>query len=112
MPASFPRVRELALALPGVEEGVCFGTPTFYCRKKLMLRLRAEDGLLVVKTPLAERDELLARQPDVFSVTEHYRNYPCVLLDLTAVDEATLARMIEGAWRMLASKRQLAARVP
>ena len=48
MPASFPRVRALALALPGVEEGVCFGTPTFYCRKKLMLRLRAEDGLLVV----------------------------------------------------------------
>lgn len=75
-----------------------------------MLRLRDEDGLLVVKFPLEERDGLIGRQPDVFSVTEHYRNYPCVLLDLTAVDEPTQARMIEGAWRMLASKRQIAAR--
>ncbi|MBS0656839.1 MAG: MmcQ/YjbR family DNA-binding protein [Verrucomicrobia bacterium] len=109
MPASLQRVRELALALPGVEEGVCFGTPAFYCRRKLMLRLRDEDGLLVVKYPREQREDLIAGQPDVFSVTEHYLNYPCVLLDLAAVDEPTLRRMIEGAWRMLASRKQQAA---
>lgn len=108
MPATIEHVRDMALALPGVEEGVCFGTPTFYCRKKLILRLRDEDGLLVVKYPLEQRAELIARQPDLFSVTDHYRNYPCVLLDLTAVDRATLRRLIEGAWRMAASKTQLA----
>lgn len=41
--ATIELVRRLALALPGVEEGVCFGTPAFYVRRKLMLRLW-EDG--------------------------------------------------------------------
>ena len=39
MAANIRDVRRMALALPGVEEGVCHGTPAFYVRKRLMLRL-------------------------------------------------------------------------
>jgi hypothetical protein len=43
----------------------------------------------------------------VFSVTDHYRNYPAVLMNLLAVKRELLARMMEGAWRMQASRKQV-----
>lgn len=42
-PMNFETVRAVALALPGVEEGTCYGTPAFRVRGKFLLRLR-EDG--------------------------------------------------------------------
>lgn len=98
-------VRRLALAMPGVTEGVCFGTPTFYVRGKLMLRLKEDGETLVVKVPMEQRDGLLDAEPDLFSITEHYRNYPAVLVSLTNLGEARLVQLIEGAWRMVASKK-------
>ena len=49
MAATIELVRSLALALPGVEEGSCHGTPAFYVRRKLMLRLWEDGETLVVK---------------------------------------------------------------
>ena len=80
MAANIKLVREMALTLPGVTEGVCFGTPAFYLRKKLMLRLREDGETLVVKFPLQEREEAIEKEPDIFSITDHYENYPVVLV--------------------------------
>ena len=102
-------VRRLALALPGVQEGVCFGTPAFYVRRKLMLRLREDGETLVVRFPKEKRAALIEENPDVFSVTDHYRNYPAVLVNLLAVNREVLGRMIEGAWRLQASRKQVSA---
>ena len=102
-------VRQIAMSRPAVVEGVCFGTPTFYLRGKLMLRLWEDMETLVAKVPMEQRDGLLAAEPDIFSLTEHYRNYPCVLVSLPNVSRSRLAAIIESSWRMLASKRQLAA---
>jgi len=41
--------------------------------------------------------------------TDHYRNYPAVLVNLLAVKRELLGRMIEGAWRLQASRKQVAA---
>jgi len=109
MAATIELVRSMALALPGVEEGVCHGTPAFYVRRKLMLRLWEDGETLVVRFPKEKRAALIRQNPDVFSVTDHYRNYPAVLLNLLAVNRELLARMIEGAWRLQASARQVSA---
>ena len=109
MAASLDFVRRTALALPEVIEGVCFGTPAFYLRKKLMLRLREDGETLVIKIPMESRVALIDSDPDVFSVTDHYLNYPVVLASLHAIRPAVLAEMVEGAWRQLASRKQLAA---
>jgi hypothetical protein len=109
MAASFDFVRRTALALPEVIEGVCFGTPTFYLRKKLMLRLREDGETLVIKIPMEGRPGLINANPDVFSVTDHYLNYPVVLANLNAIQPELLESMVLGAWRQLASKKQLAA---
>jgi hypothetical protein len=109
MAATVEQVRTTALALPGVEEGVCHGTPAFYVRGRLMLRLWEDGETLVVRFPKEERAALMEENPDVFSVTDHYRNYPAVLLNLLAVDRKLLERMIEGAWRMQAPRKVVAA---
>jgi hypothetical protein len=41
--ATFDTVREIALSLPGVEEGTSYGTAAFRVRGKFLARLR-EDG--------------------------------------------------------------------
>jgi hypothetical protein len=109
MPADIRLVRELALALPKVEEGLCFGTPAFYVGRKLMLRLWQDGETLVVRYPKEQREALIDSNPDVFSVTEHYRNYSAVLVNLLAVNRDLLAKMIQGAWRMQAPKKLVAA---
>ena len=38
-----------------------------------------------------------------------YRNYPAVLVNLLAVNRELLSRMIEGAWRLQASRKQVSA---
>ena len=110
MPADLSLVRELALALPGVEEGVCFGTPAFYVGRKLMLRFWEDGETLVVRYPKEQREALIDSNPDVFFVTAHYENYPAVLINLLAVKRSLLKEMIEGAWRMQAPKKLVSVR--
>ena len=107
MAATIELVRRMALALAGVQEGVCHGTPAFYVRRKLMLRLWEDGKTLVVRFPMEKRAALIAEKPDVFSVTDHYRNYPAVLVNLRAVNRELLGQMIEGAWRLQASRKQV-----
>jgi len=42
-PVTWTTVRRLGLALPGLEEGLCFGTPALRVRGKFLARLK-EDG--------------------------------------------------------------------
>jgi len=108
MAATIATVRTLALALPGVQEGMCFGTPAFYVRRKLMARLWEDGETLVVRCPKEDREALIDGNPDVFSVTDHYRNYSAILVNLLAVNEGLLRKMIEGAWRLQVSRKRTA----
>lgn len=108
MPANIALVRRLALALPEVSEKICYGTPAFFVRKKLMLRLWEDGETLVAKLPMAERDDLIDSAPDVFFFTDHYRNYPAVLINLHAVSEKVLRERVAIAWRCVAPSRLLA----
>lgn len=102
-------VRRIMLALPGVEEGPCYGTPGFRVRRKFLARLRDHDEVLVVKCGFDERDFRLRVDPDTFFTTDHYRDYPTVLVRLDRVDAADLEDLLEHSWRQLAPKRLVAA---
>ena len=86
-PLSLDAVRELALALPGVEESTLYGAKSWKVRGKLVacqaINKSAEPNSLVVKIPFEQRDELIAAQPDVYYVTDHYVNYPSVVVRLS-----------------------------
>ncbi|MFL5756251.1 MAG: MmcQ/YjbR family DNA-binding protein, partial [Chloroflexota bacterium] len=91
-------VREIAAALPGIEESTSYGTPAFKVGARLFLRRLADPDLIVVFVGFEERDTLVAERPDSFLVTPHYRDHPMLVIRLPAVDPAELRRLIEGSW--------------
>src|SRR5437867_2456501 len=84
-PLNLQIVRRLFLALPGVEEGPCYGTPGFRVRGKFLARLWEDGETLVVKCGADERDFRMQVDPTTFFTTAHYRGYPTVLVRLTRV---------------------------
>ena len=97
----------MGLALPGVEEGLSYGTPALRVGKKLLARLKEDGETLVLKIGFDEREMLMEAEPASFFITDHYRGYPSVLVRLANVHPATLARLLEQAWREAAPKRLL-----
>ena len=106
----FDTVRKLGLALPGVEEYTCYGTPALRLRKRLLARLREDGTTLVVKLEDSQRELLMQVDPETYFLEPHYVGWSCVLVRLPRIRPDALARLLEDAWRRLASKRQLAER--
>jgi hypothetical protein len=102
------RVRKIALALPAVEEGRSWGTPAFKLRGKMIACVptnkAAEPDSLVVMIDFPQRDELLAAEPDVYYLKEHYVNYPCLLVRLKKVHPDALRDLIRMAWQYIDGK--------
>jgi|SRR5436190_23367163 len=106
--ANFETVRELALGLPDVEEATSYGTPAFKVRRKLVARLR-EEGVLVVRIDVSDKEFLVASQPATYFTTPHYDGYPAVLVRLSEIGRDELGRLLEAAWRYSAPARLVAA---
>ncbi|HST58314.1 MAG TPA: MmcQ/YjbR family DNA-binding protein [Longimicrobium sp.] len=105
---NFDEVRRIALALPGVEEGTSYGTPAFRVRGKFFARLREDGESLVLKCNLFERQYLVDDLPEVFYITDHYRDYPAVLVRISAVTPELLRERMEASWRIAAPKKLIA----
>jgi hypothetical protein len=69
----------------------------------LIVRWREDLNAVVVKTTFEEREGLMAEEPDVYFVTDHYLNYEWVLVNLATVSRDALEAMI-GRARELAIK--------
>lgn len=106
--SAFQVVRRFALALPGVEEGTCYGTAAFRVRGRFLARLREDGETLAVKCGFEERDFRMLSNPSVFFTTDHYRGYPTLLIRLPAARRADIRDILEQAWRVNAPKRLLA----
>ncbi|HLJ57530.1 MAG TPA: MmcQ/YjbR family DNA-binding protein [Chthonomonadaceae bacterium] len=100
--ADFDTVRQIALALPGVEEGSSYGTPGFRVKGKLFLRLQENGEILVARVDPDERAMLLAASPDTLTLTDHYRPHPWILVVLPAVSTEELHERIIAAWALSA----------
>ena len=95
---NFDTVRKIGLALPGVEESTAYGSPALKVRGKLLACVpahrSAEPGSLVVRVGFDDRAELLAADPDVYYVTDHYLNYTAVLVRLSRVTPDVLRDLL------------------
>jgi hypothetical protein len=105
----FGLVIEAAEGLPGIEEATSYGTRALRVRGKFLARLREDGESLVVRVLMVERDHLLQSDPKVFYITDHYRDYPAVLVHLSAVKAKVLRELIEQGWRRIAPKKLVAA---
>jgi hypothetical protein len=105
-------VRQLALALPGAEEGSCYGTPAFRVRGKLFARLHQSGESVVLRMDLEERAMRMQADPKAFYITEHYRRYPWMLVRFSAVRRGDLGDLVEDSWRRCAPQRLVAGYTP
>lgn len=107
--AAYRRVCALALALPGVEESTSYGTPSLKVKGKIMSRLRTEaEGALALRCDFIDRQILLQADPRTFFITDHYLNYPMILIRLHRVRRSALPDLIERAWRLVAPAKLIA----
>jgi hypothetical protein len=105
----YRRVLAIALALPGVEECTTYGTPGLKVKGKILSRLRTEaEGALALRCDFIDREILLRAAPRTFFVTDHYRDYPMVLVRLNKVRLRELPALIERAWRTVAPAKLVA----
>jgi hypothetical protein len=102
---TFDDVRKISLVWPEVEDGTSYGTSALKVRQKLLVRLKEDgDSMVMPGVPLDERDMLVESQPRVFYFTDHYKDYPMVLIRLSKARRATVEPLLRRQWRTLASK--------
>jgi hypothetical protein len=101
---TFEAVRLAAKALPEVVDSTSYGTPALKVRGKLLGRLHQDGECFVLRADLLDREILIQSDPAVFFITEHYRNYPWILVRFLTVDPEALPDLMERAWRLVAPK--------
>ena len=102
---TFDDIRKLALVWPEVEDGTSYGTLALKVRKKMLVRLREDnDSLVMPGVPPDEREMLIESQPNIFYFTDHYRDYPMVLIRLSRAKRGHVEPLLRRHWRTLASK--------
>ena len=96
--------RRLLLKLSNVTEGRSYGMPSFLLNGRFLARFRDDDTVLVLQlATISERDVLMELDPRAFFFTEHYRNYPAVLVRLAEIARPLLIDVVTEAWRHVAS---------
>ena len=110
----FDVVRELALALPGVEESSLHGAPSLKVSGRLLtcpaIHKSAEPNSLAVRIGFDQRAELMSAEPSIYYVTAHYVNYPTVLVRLHQIDRKSLRDLLDLAWCFVNSKTKASRR--
>src|SRR5947199_9099722 len=96
--------RRLLLELPYVAEGRSYGMPSFLLNGRFLARFRDDDTVLVLQLgTIAERDVLMQFDPVAFFFTEHYRDYPAVLIRLAQVPRPLFVDVVTESWRHVAA---------
>jgi hypothetical protein len=111
---NFDTVRDIALAMPGVEESTAYGAPALKVRGKLLACVpanrSAEPASLVVRVDFEDRAAMIDADPAVYYLTDHYVGYSAVLVRLSRVDPDALRDLLGMAYKFVT--RQAAPRAP
>lgn len=109
------KVREAALDLPGTEERVSHGQPTFFVAGKQFAQFRDNhhgDGRTVVCVRVSSLDEqamLLEARPETYSKPAYLPSWVGINLSGDQVDWQHVADRIAASWELAAPARLLEA---
>ena len=105
----FDVVFDAARTLPDVESSTTWGASALKVRGKLLacqaIHKSAEPNSIVVKISMDQRAELIAAEPDIYYITDHYVNYPSVLVRLSRINSDALRDLLGMAWRFADTKK-------
>ncbi len=102
----FETVRALARELGGIEEPA--GTPALKAGGKLLAWVpphkSVEPGSLAVSIDFEQRAEFVEAAPEIYYFTDHYRNYPTVLVRLGQIQPDALKDLLAMARSFVTAK--------
>ena len=105
---TFKTVASIGRTLPDVELTTTWGKPALKVRGKMFVCIAshksAEPNSLVVMMDFAARDALIADDPGIYYLKDHYVGYPCVLVRLSRVRADALRDLVIGAHRFVSAK--------
>ncbi len=92
------------LALPEVVESTSYGQPALKRGEKLIFALRKDVQTLALACSFEDRAALMAAHPETFFITEHYLNWPSVVVRLLNADKKILREAVTAAWERVGSR--------
>ena len=106
MDDGFDKVREARalLDLPGISEGITWGTIGLLADKKMLVRLREPDVLVLMMDPL-ENEMRMQLEREIYYETDHYRSSAAVLVHLSKISVEELSGRLATAWRRVAKPK-------
>ena len=111
---NFAVVVEAARSLPDVEQSMTWGADALKVHGTLIacraIHKSAAPNTIVVRIPIDQRDELIASDPSVYYLTDHYVNYPSVLVRLSRIHRDALRDLLGMAHRFVDGKPKKRAR--
>ena len=109
MPDPFDRVRAIALTFPAVEDSLTFGSPSLKVNGKYLAQIWQDGESLILSMEIVERDMWLQAEPNIFFITDHFRDWPGVLIHMDQINDDLLHDLIEQTWRRRAPKKVIKA---
>jgi hypothetical protein len=102
--------KKIALSFPEAHEKPSYGAPAIFIAKKFFTRLRAQDNSIIfIVADLPTRDMMLELDPKTYHITDHYKDYPAVLVRMERITPDELKLMLKRRWRHIAPKKLIKA---
>jgi hypothetical protein len=94
---------KIALAIPGTVEVLWFRKPAVFLHDQFLTKVHDKEEAMTLRVSSMEmRDMMLEAEPELFYITDHYRNFPFVLARLSALTPQTLKEILVGRAAQLA----------
>jgi hypothetical protein len=95
---------KIALAIPGAEEVLWFRKPAVFLHGQFLTKVHDKEEAMTFRVSSMEmRDMMLEAEPQLFYITDHYRNFPFILARLSTLTPKVLKEMLAGRAAQLAA---------
>jgi hypothetical protein len=105
----FDTVRELGATLPGIKASASARGMALKLGRQLVactaIHPSAEPDSLMVRADFPARDSLLAKHPNTYYMTDHYRGYATVLVRLAKIGRHELRNLLEEAVQFVSAQQ-------
>jgi hypothetical protein len=96
---------KIALAIPGSKEVLWFRKPAVFLHDQFLTKVHDKEEAMTLRVSSMEmRDMMLEAEPELFYITDHYRNFPFILARLSALTPKTLKEILVGRAAQLAEQ--------
>jgi hypothetical protein len=70
------------------------------------LHKSADADSIVVRISLDQRAQLISAKPNTYYLTNHYANYPMVLVRLSQLNRRSLQELLQQSWQFASTKQK------